>query len=147
MQTSKSIRLTESAIMLAFATVLSLIKIVDMPFGGQRHGLQHAADFDHRLPLWHQMGPVHLLCRQPAAMLMGLNSFSYVTSTRALIAVAVFDFLLAFMAMGLGGVFRKVISSQSGALAARRGAGLLHPVSLPYGGGRHRVGGHLHPGP
>ena len=40
------------------------------------------------------------------------------TSTRALIAVAVFDFLLAFMAMGLGGVFRKVISSQSGALAA-----------------------------
>ena len=34
MQTSKSIRLTESAIMLAFATVLSLIKIVDMPFGG-----------------------------------------------------------------------------------------------------------------
>ena len=49
---------------------------------------------------------------------MGLNSFSYVTSTRALIAVAVFDFLLAFMAMGLGGVFRKVISSQSGALAA-----------------------------
>lgn len=80
-------------------------------------------------------------------MLMGLNSFSYVTSTRALIAVAVFDFLLAFMAMGLGGVFRKVISSQSGALAARRGAGLLHPVSLPYGCGRHRVGGHLHPGP
>ena len=34
MQTSKSIRLTESTIMLAFATVLSLIKIVDMPFGG-----------------------------------------------------------------------------------------------------------------
>lgn len=60
--------------------------------------------------------------------------------------MAVFDFLLAFMAMGLGGVFRKVISSQSGALAARRGAGLLHPVSLPYGCGRHRVGGHLHPG-
>ena len=34
MQKNKSIRLTESAIMLAFATVLSLIKIVDLPYGG-----------------------------------------------------------------------------------------------------------------
>ena len=34
MQTRKSIRLTESAIMLAFATVLSLVKIVDLPYGG-----------------------------------------------------------------------------------------------------------------
>ena len=29
-----AVRLTESAIMLAFATVLSLVKIVDLPYGG-----------------------------------------------------------------------------------------------------------------
>ena len=30
----KSLRLTESAIMLALAFVLSMVKVVDMPFGG-----------------------------------------------------------------------------------------------------------------
>ena len=31
---TRSVRLTESAIMLAFATVLSVVKILDLPYGG-----------------------------------------------------------------------------------------------------------------
>ena len=118
MQTSKSIRLTESAIMLAFATVLSLIKIVDMPFGGSVTACSMLPILIIAYRYGTKWGLFTAFAASLLQMLMGLNSFSYVTSTRALIAVAVFDFLLAFMAMGLGGVFRKVISSQSGALAA-----------------------------
>ena len=112
-------RLVESAVMIAIGTVLSMFPFsAPWAFGG-------GVTICSMLPLViiaHRYGTKWGLFTAFAAsllqMLMGLNSFSYVTSTRALIAVAVFDFLLAFMAMGLGGVFRKVISSQSGALAA-----------------------------
>lgn len=118
MQTSKSIRLTESAIMLAFATVLSLIKIVDMPFGGSVTACSMLPILIIAYRYGTKWGLFTAFAASLLQMLMGMNSFSYVTGARALIAVAVFDYLLAFMALGLGGAFRKVIPSQSGALAA-----------------------------
>ena len=34
MEKKRALRLTESAIMLAFATILSMVKLVDLPYGG-----------------------------------------------------------------------------------------------------------------
>lgn len=104
--------------MLAFATVLSLIKIVDMPFGGSVTACSMLPVLIIAYRYGTKWGLFTAFAASLLQMLMGMNSFSYVTGARALIAVAVFDYLLAFMALGLGGVFRKVIPSQSGALAA-----------------------------
>lgn len=99
-------RLTESALLLAIAAVLSVIKLVDMPYGGSvtacsmlplliiayRHGTRH--------------GLFTAFAYSLIQLLLGLDNFSYATSFGAVIAIAVFDYLLAFLALGLGGIFR-----------------------------------------
>ncbi|MBR5540643.1 MAG: energy-coupled thiamine transporter ThiT [Clostridia bacterium] len=100
-------RLTESAILLAVAAVLSVLKIVDMPYGGSitafsmlplliiayRHGTR-----------W---GLFTAFTYSLIQLLLGLDNFSYATSFLAVVMIALFDYLLAFFALGLGGAFRK----------------------------------------
>lgn len=100
-------RLTESAILLAIAAVLSVIKLVDMPYGGSvtafsmlplliiayRHGTR-----------W---GLFTAFTYSLIQLLLGLDNFSYATSFLAVVMIALFDYLLAFLALGLGGIFRK----------------------------------------
>ncbi len=100
-------RLTESAILLSIAAVLSVVKIVDMPYGGSvtafsmlpllviayRHGTR-----------W---GLFTAFTYSLIQLLLGLDNFSYATSFLAVVMIALFDYLLAFFALGLGGVFRK----------------------------------------
>ncbi len=118
MQTRKSIRLTESAIMLAFATVLSLVKIVDLPYGGSIT----ACSMLPILLIAYRYGTAWGLFTAAAFSLLqivtGMSSFTYVNTPQAVIAVLVFDYVLAFMALGLGGVFRKSVKDQGAALAA-----------------------------
>jgi len=108
-------RLVESALMVALAIVLSMLKFIDLPFGGSvtvasmlpiimiayRHGMA-----------W---GTLTGFVFGIFQMLLGLNSFSYVTTWQSIVAVALLDFLVAFLVLGFGGLFRKV-SSQPVAL-------------------------------
>ena len=110
-------RLTESALLLAVAAVLSVIKLVDMPYGGSvtafsmlpllviayRHGTR-----------W---GLFTAFTYSLIQLLLGLDNFSYATSFTAVIMIALFDYLLAFLALGLGGIFRGKLP-QGGALCA-----------------------------
>ena len=104
---SNSRKLTEAAVMLAIATVLSLIKIIDLPYGGSvtiasmlpiviigyRHGVK-----------WGLLtGLVYGIIQQ----LLGLNTLSYATSWQAVVAIILLDYIVAFMVAGLGGIFRK----------------------------------------
>ena len=111
-----TVRLTESAVMLAVAVVLSLIPVVNMPFGGTvtlcsmlpivliayRHGTK-----------W---GLLVGLAGSLLQLLLGLNNLSYATSALAVVAIILFDYVIAFSALGLAGVFRNVCRSQSSAL-------------------------------
>ncbi len=105
--------LTECAIMVAFATVLSLIKLTELPYGGSitlasmlpvvvvsyRHGMK-----------W---GVGTALVTSLLQMLLGLNNFSYFTSWYSIVALAIFDYILAFTAYGLSGIFRKIVKKQN----------------------------------
>jgi thiamine transporter len=110
-------RLVESALMVALGVVLSMLKFIDLPFGGSvtiasmlpiliiayRHGMA-----------WGTLtGFVYGLFQ----MLLGLNTFSYVTTWQSVVAVALLDYLVAFLVLGFGGVFKK-INSQPVALTA-----------------------------
>ncbi len=107
MQKKSIIRLTESALMLAAATILSLIAVVKMPFGGSvtafsmlpilliayRYGV-----------LWGSfVGVAHGLIQ----LLLDLSTLQYATTIWAAIAIVLLDYLVAFGVLGFGGLFRR----------------------------------------
>ncbi len=114
---SRAKMLAEAAIMVAIATVLSLIKLLNLPYGGSvtvacmlpiiiisyRHGLR-----------WGMLtGFVFGLIQQ----LLELNTLSYVTTWQSVIAVILLDYFLAFMVIGLGGIFRDRMSQPKALVA------------------------------
>lgn len=111
-------RLTESAVLLALATVLSIFKLYEMPYGGSltlasmmpvmiiayRHGLAWGASSAF----------VYGVIQQ----LLSLSTLSYVTTWQSVVAVILLDYVLAFAVCGLGGVFRKALKNQAWAMVA-----------------------------
>lgn len=106
-QMSNSRKLTEAAIMVAIATVLSILKLVSLPYGGSvtiasmlpiviigyRHGIK-----------W---GLLSGLVFGVIQQLLGINTLSYATSWKAAIAIILLDYIIAFMVAGLGGIFKE----------------------------------------
>ncbi len=117
MNTQKTVRaLVESAMMVSLATVLSIFKLIEMPYGG-------SVTIASMLPMvilayrngigWGLgSGLVYAAIQQ----LLGLNDLSYVTGWQSVLAVIMLDYVVAFTVVGLGGIFRKVTKSQRNAL-------------------------------
>lgn len=111
MKNKLSLKLTESAMMIALATILSLIKLAELPYGGsitaasmlpllviaQRYGV-----------IWGLFtGCVHGVIQ----LLLDTSTLSYVTGWASVVAVIVLDYILAFALTGLGGITRKMKNS------------------------------------
>ncbi len=100
--------------MIAFSAVLSILKLVDMPYGGSitfasmlpvaiiayRHGLKWGLG----------AGLAYGVVQQ----LLGLENFAYlpVPTWQAMVALCVLDYLIAFAVIGLCGIFRGKIKSE-----------------------------------
>ncbi|MBQ7291950.1 MAG: energy-coupled thiamine transporter ThiT [Clostridia bacterium] len=118
MKPTKTKLLTESAIMIALSTVLSVLKLADMPYGGSvtiasalpmviiayRYGLKTGLF----------AGAVHAALQ----LVLGLSALSYATSWQSAVAIVMLDYILAFTFVGISGVFRKVLKNQAAALTA-----------------------------
>lgn len=113
---SRTRKLVECAILIAIASVLSIIKIIEMPYGG-------SVTIASMLPIiiiaykygmgWGlSSGLIFAVIQQ----LMGLKNLSYGTSWQAVVAIILLDYIIAFTVAGLGGVFRKKIKNQNTAL-------------------------------
>ena len=114
----KTKRLVESSLMIALGTVLSILPIVEMPYGGSvtvasmlpclliayRHGT-----------LW---GLGTSLVYAVLQQLLGLKHLSYFTTWQSVVAIILLDYLVAFVVIGLGGIFRRPIKRQNLSLAA-----------------------------
>ncbi len=108
--------LTESAIMVALATVLSFIKLWDFPAGGS---ITIASMFPVAVIAYRHGTPWGLftaLVYGIVQQLVGLNTLSYVTTWQSVLAVMLLDYIVAFAVIGLAGVFKKMIARQSTAL-------------------------------
>lgn len=114
MQKNKTRRLIETAVMLALATVLSVLKIAELPYGG-------SVTFASMLPLaiiayrygagWGLLsGLVYGVIQQ----LLGLKNLSYFTTWYSIVAIIMLDYLIAFAVIGLCGMFRKLKSQPAG---------------------------------
>ena len=113
----RSRKLVECALLVAIASILSMIKLAQMPYGG-------SVTLASMLPLiliayrnglgWGLgSGFVYGMIQQ----LLGLKNLSYVTTWQSVLAVIFLDYLVAFMVLGFGGVFRNVFKKQNTALA------------------------------
>lgn len=109
--------LTECSIMVALSTVLSIVKIFELPYGGSitlasmlpiviiayRHGFK--------------VGVCSSLTASLIQMLLGLNNITIFTTWQSALAVALLDYVIAFSVFGLAGMFRKVIKEQGVSMA------------------------------
>lgn len=118
MPKNTAVRLTESAIMLAFAAILSFIAVIRMPFGGD----VTACSMLPILLIAYRYGPkwgfFTAFAFSLLQMLFGLDNLKGATSIWAAVAILLLDYIVAFLALGLGGVFRNVTRSQGAALSA-----------------------------
>lgn len=103
----------ECSIMVALATVLSMLKLFELPYGGSITpasmlpiiiiAYRHGAKF----------GLGSAVVASGIQALLGLKNFSYFTTWQSLVTLAVFDYVIAFSVFGLGGIFKKCIKKQS----------------------------------
>ena len=118
-QSSTIVKLTESAMMIAIATLLSMAKLIDMPYGG-------SVTMASMLPLviisyrhgtgW---GLLTGLAYGAVQLALGTKNIGYLpvkdfASVATLIAA---DYLVAFAVLGFGGIFRRLCKRQTTALA------------------------------
>ena len=119
----KTKKLVECSLMIALGTVLSILPLFEMPYGGSitlasmlpclliayRHGMAWGLG----------ASAVYAVVQQ----LLGLKNLSYFTTWQSIVAIILLDYLIAFVVIGFGGIFRKSIQRQnlsmaSGALVA-----------------------------
>ena len=113
-----ALRLTESAMMIAAATILSFVKLVDLPAGG-------SITLASMLPIlliayrygW-AWGTLCGLVHGTIQFVIGSSVLSYVTGAASVCAVILLDYIVAFAVIGLGGIMKKVTSSQTAALVS-----------------------------
>ena len=107
---------TECAIMVALATVMSMLPLVEMPYGG-------SITVASALPIL--IASYRRGCRYGALsgflyatlqLLLGLKNLSYFNTWYSVLAVIFLDYIIAFTVVGLGGFFRRVFRSQANAL-------------------------------
>ncbi|MBQ9778418.1 MAG: energy-coupled thiamine transporter ThiT [Clostridia bacterium] len=117
-QTKRTRCLVEAALLVALATVLSVLKVAELPYGGSitlasmlpivllayRNGI-----------LWGLGGGFVYAALQ---QLLGLNNLSYFTTWQSIVAIILLDYILAFTVVGLGGIFRRTVKNQALSLAA-----------------------------
>ncbi len=116
MKKTRLLCLVECAMMLAFATVLSFIKLLDLPYGGSITVCSAlpilVVAYRHGLGWGLSTGLAHGLIQ----LLLGSSTLSYATSWQAAVAIVLLDYVLAFAALGLGGLFRNGTNNQGTAL-------------------------------
>lgn len=116
MQNKKTLALVESAVMIALATVLSILKIAKLPYGGSitlASMLPIAIIAYRRGTGW---GVASALVYSVVQQLLDLNPLSYVTTWQSILAVILLDYIIAFTVIGFAGVFRKAVKNQAMAL-------------------------------
>ena len=104
---SKVMWLCEGAIMVAAATVLSMIEIIKMPYGGSVTAVSMLPIIIFAYRYGAGKGFVVGLVYSLIQLLLGVGNLSYATSVYAAIAIILLDYIVAFSILGFVGVFRK----------------------------------------
>lgn len=100
--------LTESAIMIALATVLSLLKIWEAPYGGSVTVVSMAPIIILSLRRGVKTGLLAGFAHSLIQLLLGLNNVAWVPDGLGIALCVLLDYILPFTILGLAGCFRNV---------------------------------------
>ncbi|MBR6029943.1 MAG: energy-coupled thiamine transporter ThiT [Clostridia bacterium] len=116
-KTNATRMLTESALFIAVATVLSLIKI-DLPFGGGVTivSMLPIVLISHRWG-W-KWGLLTAFAYGAVQLLLGLDNVGYAGSFMMALGIILLDYLIAYTVLGLSGAFDHVLGKTRVSLAA-----------------------------
>ena len=120
--------LVESAVMISLATVLSIFKLAELPYGGSITlasmlpillvAYRHGAAFGFG------SGLVYGVVQQ----LLGLKNLSYFTTWQSIVAIICLDYLVAFGVIGIAALFRRQKNARVALLSGGLAACLLRYV-------------------
>ena len=102
----KNRRLAESALMLALATILSELAVFSLPFGGSVTLFSQVPIILVSYRYGVKWGLTTGLAMSIIQLIFGIQNFSYVSGMTAFLILALCDYLIAFSALGLGGMFK-----------------------------------------
>ena len=130
-----TLALCEAGIMIALSTVLAMLKLIDMPYGG-------SVTFAQMLPILifaYRHGPRYgmgaALTASVIQLLLGMENFSYLplVTWYSVIVLALLDYVVAYSAFGLVGFLKKKMSypaaMMTGAAVASAVRYICHVVS------------------
>ena len=112
------LRLTESALMIAFGTVLSELKLLSMPMGGTVTvmSILPLAIIAYRYGI--RWGLISGAAYGLLQMILGMDNLRYGTNFLAVVCIILFDYMIAFASQGFAGMFRgKFHGNQSAELS------------------------------
>ena len=126
--------LTESAIMIALATVLSMFKIWEAPYGGSVTILSMAPIIILSLRRGVKVGLFAGFAHSLIQLLLGLNNVAYIPTPAGVVICILTDYILPFTLLGLGGIFRNVkfTKNQTTNLVVAAALGALLVTVLRY---------------
>lgn len=117
MKNSKVMWLCEGAIMVAVASVLSMIAIINMPYGGSVTAVSMLPIIVFGYRYGTGKGFIVGFVYSITQLLLGVSNLSYATSFGAAVSIIMLDYIVAFTLLGLVGLFREKLGSQSAELA------------------------------
>ena len=107
-----TLALCEAGIMIALSTILAMLKLIDMPYGG-------SVTFAQMLPILiyaYRHGPKYGMGAAITAsliqLLLGLENFSYLplVTWYSVVVLALLDYVVAYSAFGIAGFLKKKFS-------------------------------------
>lgn len=107
----KNRRLAESALMLALSTILSELAVFSLPFGGSVTLFSQVPIILISYRYGVKWGLTTGLAMSIIQLIFGIQNFSYVSGMTAFLILAFCDYLIAFSALGLGGMFKGKIKN------------------------------------
>lgn len=107
----KNRRLAESALMLALSTILAELAVFSLPFGGSVTLFSQVPVILISYRYGVKWGLTTGLAMSIIQLIFGIQNFSYVSGMSAFLILALCDYLIAFSALGLGGVFKNKIKN------------------------------------
>lgn len=109
---SKTRILTEGAMMIALSTVLSMVKVFEMPYGGSVTLLSMLPLIMMSLRHGTKWGLFTAFIHSILQLLLGLSSVAAAGSLMAQIGCVLLDYVLAFTVLGLAAVFVKPFTNK-----------------------------------
>lgn len=105
--------MTECALMIALSSVLSLVKVYEAPFGGSVTLLSMAPIIVLSIHRGIMPGITAGFIHSVIQLILGLSSVAWVPDLLGKTLCIVFDYILPFTLLGLGGIFTKVRFSKN----------------------------------